>query len=50
MSQESINQVQLQIKELKELKEIIAKQEKEIANLKKILSYIDCERNRFFND
>ena len=47
MSQESINQVQLQIKELKE---IIAKQEKEIANLKKILSYIDCERNRFFND
>lgn len=47
MSQESINQVQLQVKELKE---IIAKQEKEIANLKKILSYIDCERNRFFND
>ena len=47
MSQESINQVQLQVKELKE---IIAKQEKEITNLKTILSYIDCERNRFFND
>lgn len=47
MSQESVNQVQSQIKELKE---IIAKQEKEIENLKKILSYIDIERNRFFND
>lgn len=47
MSQESVNQVQSQIKELKE---IIAKQEKEIANLKKILSYIDIEKNRLFND
>jgi flagellar biosynthesis chaperone FliJ len=47
MSQESVNQVQSQIKELKE---IITKQEKEIKNLKAILSYIDCERNRFFND
>ena len=47
MSQESVNQVQSQIKELKQ---IIAKQEKEIENLKKILSYIDIERNRFFND
>lgn len=47
MSQESVNQVQLQIKELKE---IIAKQEKEIANLKKILSYIDIQKNRLFND
>ena len=47
MSQESVNQVQLQVKELKE---IIAKQEKEIKNLKTILSYIDIEKNRLFND
>ena len=47
MSQEYVNQVQSQIRELKE---IIAKQENEIANLKTILSYIDTEKNRFFND
>lgn len=47
MSQESVNQVQSQIKEFKE---IIAKQEKEIKNLKTILYYIDIEKNRLFND
>jgi len=46
MSQEK----QSQDKYISELEITIEKQNKEIANLKKVISYIDQEKNRFFND